>query len=395
MGDSQRLRLFFAAFEGVPLAWRNLTANRRRLARSIFGIAFAVVLMLIEFGFRNAFLNSSLELIRRIDGDVILVSSTKYRAGRKDAFSRRQLYLARGVEGVASVRPIYGDVAIWKNPQTQKHFSVNVYGFDPDASPWFWPEIDAHREALKQPDTVLFDSHARSFLGRAIDGTETEVGRRRVRIVGTFALGPDFLADGTLLTSDRNFLTMFARRPLSAGELDDVEFGVIKTAPSANVAAVIAALRQTLPGNVVPLTKAELIALETTFQTKTSSVGPIFDLGAIIGFIVGILISYQILYTDLSDQLSQYATLKAIGFDDGYLVLSVLKQAGLYALTAMVPAWLVAEILFRVIGNLTLLPLQLTAGLLFFSAGLTLMMCLLSGFAAMRRVLDADPAEVF
>jgi putative ABC transport system permease protein len=124
-------------------------------------------------------------------------------------------------------------------------------------------------------------------------------------------------------------------------------------------------------------------------------VGPIFDLGAVIGFIVGMLISYQVLYTDLSDQLPQYATLKAIGFGDGYLVLSVLKQAGLYALAALVPAWLVAGILFRAIGNMTLLPLQLTPGLLLFSAALTLTMCLSSGFAAMRRVLDADPAEVF
>jgi putative ABC transport system permease protein len=395
MARDQPLWFGFATLDGVPLALRNLTANKRRLARSIFGIAFAIVLMLIEFGFRNAFLDSSLELIRHIDGDIVLVSSTKYRAGRKDAFSRRQLYLANGVEGVASVRPIYGDVALWKNPQTQKNFTINVYGFDPDASPWLWPEIDAHREALKQPDTVLFDSRARSFLGRATGGTETELGRRRVRIVGTFPLGPDFLADGTLLTSDRNFLTVFARRPLSASELADVEFGVIKILRGANVAAVKAALRQALPTSVLPLTKAELIALETTFQTKTSSVGPIFDLGAVIGFIVGMLISYQVLYTDLSDQLPQYATLKAIGFGDGYLVLSVLKQAGLYALVALVPAWLVAGILFRAIGNMTLLPLQLTPGLLLFSAALTLTMCLSSGFAAMRRVLDADPAEVF
>jgi putative ABC transport system permease protein len=395
MARDQPLWFGLAAFDGVPLALRNLTANKRRLARSIFGIAFAIVLMLIEFGFRNAFLESSLELIRHIDGDIVLVSSTKYRAGRKDAFSRRQLYLANGVEGVASVRPIYGDVTLWKNPQTQKNFTINVYGFDPDASPWLWPEIDAHREALKQPDTVLFDSRARSFLGRATDGTETELGRRRVRIVGTFPLGPDFLADGTLLTSDRNFLTVFARRPLSASELADVEFGVIKIAAGASVATVKAALRQALPTSVLSLTKAELIALETTFQTKTSSVGPIFDLGAVIGFIVGMLISYQVLYTDLSDQLPQYATLKAIGFGDGYLVLSVLKQAGLYGLAAVVPAWLVAGILFRAIGNMTLLPLQLTPGLLLFSAVLTLTMCLLSGFAAMRRVLDADPAEVF
>ena len=382
-------------FDGVPLALRNLLADKRRLARSIFGIAFAVVLMLVEFGFRNAFLESSLQLVRRIDGDIILVSSAKYRTGRKDAFSRRQLYLTNSVEGVASVRPIYCDVTLWKNPQTQKNFTVNVYGFDPDASPWLSPEVAAHHDALKQPDTVIFDSHARSFLGRAVEGTETELGRRKVRVVGSFPLGPDFLADGTVLTSDRNFLKIFARGALAAGELADVEFGVVKVTPGAAVATVKAALQQALPGSVRPLTKAELIALETTFQTKTSSVGPIFDLGAIIGFVVGMLISYQILYTDLSDQLPQYATLKAIGFDDRYLIGSVIKQAVLYAIAAMVPAWLAAGILFHAVGEYSLLPMQLTPGLLLLSAALTLTMCLLSGLVAMRRVLDADPAEVF
>jgi putative ABC transport system permease protein len=388
-------RFGVAVFGGVPLVLRNLTASKRRLARSIFGIAFAVVLMLVEFGFRNAFLESSLQLIRHMDGDIVLVSSAKYRTGRSDAFSRRQLYLADAVEGVASARPVYGNVTLWKNPQTGKNLSINVFGFDPDASPWLWPEVEAHREALKQPDTILFDSHARSLLGRAVDGTETELGRRQVRVVGTFPLGPDFLADGTVLTSDRNFLTIFARHPLGAGELADVEFGVIKVAAGARVEAVKAALQKALPASVLPLTKAELMALETTFQTKTSSVGPIFDLGAIIGFVVGMLISYQILYTDLSDQLPQYATLKAIGFDDAYLIRSVVKQAVLYAFAAMIPAWLVSEILFRAIGRVTLLPLQLTFALLSLSAALTLAMCLLSGLAAMRRVLDADPAEVF
>ncbi len=96
---------------GVPLAWRNMTADRRRLLRAASGIGFAVVLMLLQLGFRNAFIESSLGIIRNIDADIVIVSSSKYRTTRKDAFSRRQLYAARAVPGVASVRPIYGDVS--------------------------------------------------------------------------------------------------------------------------------------------------------------------------------------------------------------------------------------------------------------------------------------------
>src|SRR5579862_591255 len=115
----------------VPLAWRNLMSNKRRLARSTAGIAFAVVLMLIELGFRNAFLDSALEVIRHIDGDIVMVSATKYRTGRKDSFSRRYLYAARAGLGVASVRPIYANVSSWKNPEDRKNYAVNVLAFDP------------------------------------------------------------------------------------------------------------------------------------------------------------------------------------------------------------------------------------------------------------------------
>lgn len=391
---SGRLLAMFG-FDGVPLALRNMLANKRRLARSTGGIVFAIVLMLMEFGFRDAFLDSSLQLIRHIDAEIVLVSSTKYRTGRKDAFSRRQLYQANAVAGVASVRPIYGDVTVWKNPQDQKVFPINVYGFDPDASPWLWPDVNARRDALRQPDTVLFDAHARHFLGRADEGITTEVGRRSVKVVGTFTLGPDFLADGTLLMSDRTFLKMFAGHQLGPDELADIEFGAIKVRAGADPGLVQADLRKVLPSSVVPLTKAELLALETDFQRRTSSVGPIFDLGAVIGFVVGMLISYQILYTDLSDQLPQYATLKAIGFDNAYLVRSVLEQAALYAFAGLLPAWLMASVLYYLVGEITLLPMHLTLSLLGISAALTLPMCLLSGLAAVRRVLNADPAEVF
>jgi len=379
----------------VPLAWRNVMSDKRRLARSTGGIAFAVVLMLIELGFRNAFLDSALEVIRHIDGDIVMVSSTKYRTGRKDSFSRRYLYEARAASGVASVRPIYGNVSMWKNPQDGKNYAVSVLAFDPDASPWRWPEVNDAAAALRQPETVLFDSRARRFLGRAGAGTTTELGGRTVHVVGTFPLGPDFLADGTVMTSDRNFLEMYADHRLDPTELADVEFGVVKVEPAADIAAVQAGLRRNLPGTVLPLTKAELIAREVDFQVRTSSVGPIFDLGAIIGFVVGMLISYQIIYTDLSDQLAQYATLKAIGYENRYLVLSVLQQAALYAVAGLLPAWTIAWLIYFAIGEVALLPMRLTLELAATSAFLTVTMCLLSALVAVRRVLNADPAEVF
>jgi len=139
----------------------------------------------------------------------------------------------------------------------------------------------------------------------------------------------------------------------------------------------------------------ELIAFERAYQADVSSAGPIFAIGTVVGFVVGMLISYQIIYTDLSEQLPQYATLKAIGYPSFYLVRIVLQQASLNALAGYVPAWFAALALYRVIGALAQLPMRMSVSLTLLSLALTLVMCLISAMLAVRRVIVADPAEVF
>src|SRR5262249_37378744 len=213
------------------------------------------------------------------------------------------------------------------------------------------------------PDTALSDRRARRFLGVASTGTVTELARREIRIVGNFALGPDFTTDGTLITSDRTFLKFFPPHDLAAGDLADVEFGVIKLRAGYQVEDVQRALKQALPASIAVLSKLELLALEITFQNSVSPVGPIFLLGVAIGFVVGMMISYQILYTDLFEQLPQYATLKAIGYENSYLVRVVLQQASFYALAGFLPAWVLGICFYHIIGEAALLPLRLTLGI--------------------------------
>jgi putative ABC transport system permease protein len=398
--DATRDLLSFRAFglsANVPLAWRNIMSDKRRLLRSTSGIMFAALLMLLQLGFRGAFLDSALQIIHQIDGDIFLTSATKFRFGRKDPFSRRQLYAARAVAGVQSARPIYAEwtTSLWKNPQTQKTYNVQVLAFDPDQPVFLFPEVIEHLQELRHPDTALSDRRARRFHGFAHAGTITELSRREIRIIGVFSLGPDFTTDGTVITSDRTFLKFFAPHVLAADELADVEFGVIKMRPGYSIEEVQRNLQQALPSGIAVRTKTELLELEMLFQNSVSPVGPIFMLGTAIGFIVGMMISYQILYTDLSDQLPQYATLKAIGYENSYLVRIVLAQAAFYALCGFVPACIIGAFVYYFIGEIALLPLHMSTAIIFGTFALTLGMCLLSGALAVRRVLAADPAEVF
>jgi len=375
----------------VPLAWRNLVANKRRLLRSASGIGFAVLLMLMQLGFEQAFFDSSLEVIRGLDGDILIESVHKYQFATRDPFPMSDLDTARKVTGVASARPFYADWFdfFWKNPTDGKVFLVRAFGFNPDEPVILFPDVNTNREKLQEANAVLVDRRARRFLGMDTAATETEINGAKTKIVGGFALGPDFVSDGTVVMSDRTFASLLH------GAATDVDVGVIKVHPGEDPKVVQRALRNALPATIAVFTKPELIEFERKFQAAVSSAGPIFAMGTIVGFVVGMLISYQITYTDLADQLPQYATLKAIGYGTGYLLRVVLEQAAFNALAGWISALLVSILLYRIIGEAALLPLHMTAKIIFVSLGLTLGMCLISAAIAVGRVIKADPAEVF
>lgn len=378
----------------VPLAWRSLTANRRRLLRSSAGIGFAVLLMLMQLGFQGAFFDASLQVLRALDGDIVVQSAHKYQFATQDPFPASVLASVKTVPGVASARPLYADWfdLFWKNPFDGKTYLVRSFGFDPDEPVFLFPEINSQRAQLKTPDAVLVDRHGRRFLGMDRPASQSELNGTKVNIVGNFALGPDFISDGTVVMSDRTFADVTRG---AAGNPPGIEAGVIKLASGANPATVQAALKKAVPPDISVMTKDQLIAAERAFQADVSSAGPIFAIGTIVGFVVGMLISYQIIFTEVSDQLPQYATLKAIGYPTVYLLRVVLEQAALNGIAGWVPAWLLSLGLYRLIGQVALLPMRMSLGITLLSLGLTLGMCLISAVIAVGRVVRADPAAVF
>ncbi|HTV46550.1 MAG TPA: FtsX-like permease family protein [Stellaceae bacterium] len=378
----------------VPLAWRSLVANRRRLLRSSAGIGFAVLLMLMQLGFEQGFFASSLQVIRGLDGDIFLQSVHKYQFATQDPIPLALLATARRVPGVASARPLYADWSdlFWKNPIDGKVFLVRGLAFDPGQPVFLFADINAARERLASPGTILVDRRSRRFLGMDRGARRSQLNGTAVSIVGSFALGPDFQSDGTVVMSDRTFADMLRG---VAGNPPGIAAGVIKLAAGADSARVQQALAKALPRDIAVMTKSQLLAFERAYQADVSSAGPIFAIGTIVGFVVGMLISYQVTYADIADQLAQYATLKAIGYPTRYLLRVVLGQAALNGFAGWLPAWLVGFALYWVIGKIALLPLRMTVAITLLSLGLTLGMCLISAVIAVRRVIKADPAEVF
>jgi putative ABC transport system permease protein len=369
----------------------------RRLAVSLAGILLAVVLMFSQSGFRNAMFDSQAELIHRLNGELLITSKVKHIIYAGEPFARRRLSQARACPGVKAVYPLYieANQAAWKNPHDGSIRPLRVLAFDPGADVLDVPELHAHADALRMPDAVLFDSGSRDYYGRPQAGTVTELSGKHVEVAGTFHMGTDFFTDGNVIMSDRNFLKFFPDRGASAPHLDRVEIGIIQLKPGANPRTVQQALRQALPDDVEVLTKQELVEKETRYWRDNTSIGYIFSLGMFVGFVIGILICYQILYTNVASYLPQFATLKAMGYTDAYLVGVVVQQGVFLAILGFLPAVLVAQVLFWVVSGLTGLLMFFTPLRLVFILLLTVAMCMVSGAIAVRRVVRADPAEVF
>ena len=376
----------------TPLALLNLLHERTRLIVAIAGVAFAVLLIFMNLGFQGALLATTVTFYEQLDADIFLTSPQSLEISATKAFPRTRLAQVAGVEGVERVMPLYTEYLLWRNPETRLSRAMFVFGINPQDPVFRMPELQkpATRAVLERPNTVLIDRLSRAEFGPQTTGLETEAGRRRVTIGGQYTLGGGFAADGTLIMSDQNFQRFFAPRPLS-----QINLGLIQLEPGADVGAIAATMRQLAGPDVQVMTRPEMIQNDLQFWLQNTAIGFIFTLGVVVSFIVGTVIVYQILYTDIRDHLREYATLKAMGYNGQFLFGVVLQEAVILAVAGYVPGLMVAVGLYHLTRAATNLPMLMSPARLLLVFTLTVVMCSLSGLISVRRAVTADPAEVF
>jgi putative ABC transport system permease protein len=386
----------------VCLAWRDLSHDKRRLAVSLIGICFTVVLICLELGFWNALFDGAVEVIRQLDADLIVTSKSRVALIANQQFPRRRLAQALAVSGVQSACPLYVEYYLseWKNPDADPPFRpIRVLAFDPTHSVFRLVAVREQQERLRQPDTVLVDELSRPEFGLRSRQTGWELAGRSVQVVGRFRLGTDFAIEGNALMSDVSFARYFPRRNARAGgvanPLAEVDLGLIKLAAGADRDQVLAELRSTLPDDLALFTVEGFVRQEIDFWGKISPIGFVFGLGVLMGFIIGAVICYLILSSGVEDHQAEYATLKAIGYRNRHLRLVVLEEALLLSVLGSLPGVGLGGLLYKVLAGWTGLPLRLSLDRVACLLGLTVLMCLLSGLLALRKLEVADPAEVF
>ncbi|MFN5064557.1 MAG: ABC transporter permease DevC [Aphanizomenon sp.] len=380
----------------IPLSWLQLTREKTRLAVALSGIAFADILMFMQLGFRDALYYSNVRMHSSLVGDVILINSQSNAVLSMKTFSQRRLYKALDLPTVQSVHPIYLDYTSWRNPVTGRPRSILIFGINPEVNLFNLPGVEENLNKLKLPDVVLYDRSSRVEYGPITDNfnqgkiVTAEVRRRQVKVGGLFTLGASFGADGNLITSDVNFLRIFNNRQRGL-----IDIGVIKLKTGADPMQVAQYLRSYLPTDINVLTKEEFIEFERNYWAGSTAIGFIFTLGTIMGFIVGTVIVYQILYTEVNDHLSEYATLKAIGYTQNYLLMVILQEAFLLAVVGYLPGFACALVLYNVARDATLLPIFMSYNRAIMVIMLTILMCFISGMIAIRKLSSADPADIF
>lgn len=385
-----------ALFGRLPIGWLQLIHSKPRLAAALAGVAFANILVFMQLGFLGALISTIRIPYEQFNADIMIVASDMNTLSDGSPLPRQRMYQALSVPGVGRATPVYHGKLDWKQKDGTIR-TLDVFGIDPAADVFRTPEIKARAANLTLSYRVLIDRKTRNAPKDVFDSIDAgkpyvfEALGRQLTVVGTFRLGGGFVADGYLVTSDQTFLKMFPQRSSGAPN-----YIMVSVTEGANASSVAERLRAALPAYDSSVrTIAQAIARDRAFQTTQKPVGLVFGFGIVIGILVGVIIVYQVLSTDVADHMKEYATFKAIGYRQRFFLSIVLEEALVLAVLGFIPGMAISLGLYALVTRAAELPLDMSiwrAGMVL--AG-TIVMCVISGAIATRRLSKANPADLF
>ncbi len=372
------------------LAWRILLHEKGRNALAVAGIFIAILMIFLQLGFYASVPRAGMLVYNQLAFDIMLTSSDYVFQEQSYDFPRQRLYQALSIPEVTNVSPMYQGEAQWLNTTDRLRRDVFVMGFRLDDDSVRVPDIRRQRSLLQRNDTVLVDNMTLPMYGPQARGHVVEIADRAVEIAGTYLLGTGFLGLGAVVTSDLNFVRIFPRR-----SLDSVNLGLVTLKDGSDPGVAAARLRALLPPDTRVFTRAELDAYEETFWRKRTSTGLVFGFGVVVSVVVGMVILYQTLATQIIRHLPQYATFKAIGYSDGYLQRVVLSLALITAALAFVPALATAVMAYDKLRTLARLPIEMTPARIVVVLVIALTMSGATALLTVSKVRRVDPADLF
>ncbi|ACK70573.1 protein of unknown function DUF214 [Gloeothece citriformis PCC 7424] len=389
----------------VSIARKNLFEDLPRFLIAQAGILFAVSLVTIQTGLLKGFTQSTTRLIDRSTADIWVTSEdiTNFELTLPIPYER--LTQAREVEGVAKAEAVILEGGLWRNSQ-DKISTVRVIGFDPKGELFSPGTITkGSLQAIEKPYTFIIDQSQLNSLGLENINDAGQIDSYKATLVGTtkdiqaIASSPFFL---TSLESAKAYSyarpdfeaepTTPATNPLN--NRDNITYVLIKVEPGQNLQTLKQRLEEALP-NIQAYTTSEMSQKTQNYWVRRTSIGFILGLGAIVGIVVGIVIVGQILYASVSDHLTEFGTLKAMGASDWVTYRIIIEQALWMAVLGYIPGMAVCLGLGAWTATTQGVVILITPAMAGGVFAVTVMMCIGSAIFAIQKVNRVDPAIVF
>jgi len=374
----------------TPLAWRNVLHKKIRSLIALTGISFAILLIFMQLGFYAAARNSATSVYDALDFDVLVLSPQYVFVARPADFPRRRLEQTRAIQGVESIVPVWIDLGEWRNPEIRERWNILTLGIEPGQRPFRDPAVNDQLSLLMPRDNALIDSLSLPEHGHLAPGVTSEVQHHRIRIVGLYAIGGGFVAGSTLITSRETFLAVFKE---ASG--DRINLGLVKIASGASARAVAEEIKSRLWPVATAWTRPDRAKAEQRFWLRVKPIGIMFNSGVLVALVAGAVILYQVLASEVQNRLREYATLKALGYETGFVYGIVVRQALIFSGLGFVPAFFFALFLYFLLRTHAMVPVTMGLTRVIGVFFLTLVMCLSATFLAIRKVGKTDPAELF
>ncbi len=372
----------------LAVAIRNLLHDRTRFVIALVGVTFAVVLISAQAGIFLALMRSSATIIEHTDADIWVTSKNSRNFDFSQPFPENKIYRILSTPGVASAEKYFLGWWVIKLPDGGSE-QVEIIGYNPDSGiggPWRMRE--GSTADVKGGMYAIMDASAMRRLGPFRVGDYRELVNRRVKIVGISQGAKSFTTAPFVFVSYKT-----AQQIVDYFPRESTVFILARVVPGADPRAVAARIRRNVD-YVDVYTKGDYALKTKMYWMFETGIGFGFLLTMLMGFLVGIVIVGQTIYSSTIAHLKEFGTLKAIGASNRHIYQIILHQALTNAVIGFLLGTLLtllAKGLIERMGMAMLLPPRILAAIF----GVTLVMCLLAAFISIWRTMQLEPAEVF
>jgi putative ABC transport system permease protein len=373
----------FMARLGVSMLWH----DKLKLAGTLVGVAFAVILSNFQIALFLGLLLRNTMYVDRTDADIwITPKNTQILEGNDGTIPKNIVPVARSVDGVAWSAPLLMGTGGLKLPEGGQK-SVRIVGTElPDAKGGPFHIVAGKTEDLALPDAMFFEDSRRERFGGLNLGSVREVNGHRVHAVGftsgLIPFGPAF-----------SFASFTTAREILGRPADEVNYVMIGLAPGAAAPEVVARLQETFPDQLV-MDRSEVRMRTIFYILNESGIGQSIGMGVVMSLFCGFAIVALTMFSAVVDHVREFGTLKAIGATNMDLAKLLLAQAVACALAGAVVGEAIVSQMVTGIRSPEL-PLSLPVWLMGGTVVAMVFICVLASTMALLRVRAIEPAMVF